>query len=466
MALWIALRRRRPAAAALFVLATLLPIAPVTLRNLRAGGEWVPISANGGINFYMGNNPDARRLSTLRPGPEWREMQELPVREAGLVKPGARDRWFLQQGLRFWADHPFEALRFTAEKALLLVHDHEIMRDFDFYWFRDHFSAWLRVPGWSFALLFALALVGMVRARTGSAGERLLLLFLACYAAGVVLFFVTSRYRAPLVPVLAVFAGQGIAWIARRVRARDRRALATTAALVVAALGLSYVDLFGVDRVDEAEARYRVATTFEKRGEFEEALRRYDEVLGLAPDHPVAAARAALCAQMLGRTQEAVNRYENLLDRHPNYAEAAINLATMAWKHGEPQVAQGYFELALEIDPYLPQAHASYGLFQLERGEARAAVEPLARALALDPAWEALRVDLARALVAAGQPARAWDEIQQAAAVLPPSDRVEMVRGDALQAAGRPDEARLAWERGLRLNPSNTTLQQRLGAQP
>jgi tetratricopeptide (TPR) repeat protein len=426
----------------------------------------VPISANGGINFYIGNNPDMRRLSMLRPGPEWRALQEMPVREAQIVEPGARDRWFVQRGLRFWAEQPLQAARFTAQKVLLLVHDHELMRDFDFYWFRDHYSTWLRLPGWSFAWLFALAVLGLVRARGGAAGERLLGLWVASYAAGVVLFFVTARYRAPLLPLLAVFAAQGLVWFVRRVRARDGRALAPAAALCVAALALSYADLLGVDRVDEAEARYRVATTVEKRGDLSEALRLYDEVLGLDPDHPLAAARAALCAQLLGRSQEAVDRYEALLDRHPDYAEAALNLANLAWKLGEPQVAQGYFDLALEIDPYLAQTHASHGLFQLERGDAPGAVQALRQALVLDPAWEALRIDLARALVEAGQAERARQEIEQAAVVLPPSDRLELVRGDALRAAGRPDEARLAWERGLQLNPANATLQQRLAAQP
>jgi tetratricopeptide (TPR) repeat protein len=52
----IAGRRRQ----ALAVTAGLLPaLAPVTIRNIVVAGEWSPVSSQGGLNFYIGNNPDA-----------------------------------------------------------------------------------------------------------------------------------------------------------------------------------------------------------------------------------------------------------------------------------------------------------------------------------------------------------------------------------------------------------------------
>src|SRR5262245_15244870 len=43
----------------LFFAGGLLVISPATLRNYAVSGEWVPISSNGGINLYIGNNPRA-----------------------------------------------------------------------------------------------------------------------------------------------------------------------------------------------------------------------------------------------------------------------------------------------------------------------------------------------------------------------------------------------------------------------
>lgn len=459
---FLALRRRHWRAPVLFLVATLLPVSPVTLRNLRASGEFVPVSANGGINFYMGNNPDMRRTSTLRPGPEWRAMQNLPVREAELVKSSERDRWFLRRGLRFWIQDPGLALAQTVEKTLLLVHDHEIMRDFDYYYFRDHFSRLLRLPNWSFAWLFGLTAVGLLWGRSRHPAERLLVLLAVSYAVGIVLFFVTARYRALLLPLLSIFAGRAIVWFVARARERDLRALGLGITTFAMAFALSQVDFFGVDRVDVAEAEYRVASTYEKRGELEEALRRYDAVLERDPDHGLAAARGALCAQLLGRFQEAVIRYEDVLERHPDYAESAVNLANLAWQNGEVDAAAHYFDVAFEADPVLPQVHASYGLFLLQQGQAAEAVSSIEQALELDPTWEALRIDYARALVAAGRLNDAWRQIQRSERILPPSDALELVRGEAYAASGDATQARAAWERGLAINPNNPELRARL----
>jgi tetratricopeptide (TPR) repeat protein len=471
-AVWIAWRRRRPLAGAVFLLMVALPILPVALRNLRASGEWVPISANGGINLWMGNNPDWRRTSTLRPGPEWRAMQELPMR-AGVIPSSDRDRWFQRQAFGFWTAQPGAALRAFATKAWMLVHDHEIMRDVDPYFFASRYSRVQRLPGWSFSWLLGLAVVGLVwvrRKRVLSAGgllvssgtERVLHIFLASYAAGIVLFFVASRYRAPLLPVLAVFAGAGGVWLAVELRARRWRAAVPAVAALVAAVVVSEVDLLGVDRIDIVEAEYRVATTFDKQGRWADALALYDANLARDPNHALSAVRAAVCAERLGRAQEAVDRYEALLERRPDYAEAAVNLGHLASRAGDRGAAEHYYQRAVAAAPYMPQAHAAYGQFLLQVGDAAGAVAGMERALLYDPTWTLLRVDYASALLRIGATPAARREIEAAAAVMPSSPHLELVRGDVLAAEGDFAGARAAWERGLRLAPADPELTERL----
>ncbi len=42
-----------------FSLGTILPVLLITARNYYVGNDFVPISSNGGINFYLGNNDNA-----------------------------------------------------------------------------------------------------------------------------------------------------------------------------------------------------------------------------------------------------------------------------------------------------------------------------------------------------------------------------------------------------------------------
>ncbi len=464
IAVWLAWRRRRVLAPIVLLVAAALPILPVTLYNAHASGRVVLISANGGINFYLGNNPDMRRTATLRPGPEYRRINDLPLREAALVHAADRDRWFYEAGLRFWAEHPGRALANTLEKVSLLVHNHEVMRDFDFYWFARHYSWMLRLPGWSFAMVFALACVGAIWGRRRHPAWPLVGLFALVYAAGIVAFFVSARYRAPLLPVLAVLAACGVFALIESFRARRARKLSAQLSVAVVALVVSYVDWYGVDRIDEVEARYRVATTYQQRGDFEQALAGFDHVLRLDPDHAVAAARAAHCEQQVGRVQAAVDRYERLVQRHPDYVDPWVNLANLAWAHGDAQSAEQYFQAALAADPWFAQSYGYYGMFLASQDQPRAAVSNLQKALRLDPAWEALRLELALALVQMGQPEEALRELARAHEVMPATPRSQLVRGDALARLGRPVEARAAWEAGLRLNPADVDLQRRLQA--
>jgi tetratricopeptide (TPR) repeat protein len=464
LALFIAWKCRRPLAAAAWLACVVLAVVPVTIRNLRASGEFVPVSANGGINFWMGNNPDARRTSNLRPGPEWRAMQELPVRAAGIVASSARDRWFWREGLAFWSQQPLRALGETGRKFGLLVHSHELMRDFDFYYFRDHFSWVLRFPGWNFAVLFALAVVGWGWVRPRTPAEQLVLWQLAALALGISLFFVTARYRVPLLPLVALFAAHGLLHLVALARRRAWRALAGPVGAAVAAFVVSSVDFFGVDQVDATEAEYRIATTYERRGQLQDAILRYDAVLERDPNHAMAAGRAGVCAQRLGRLQEAIDRYEALLRARPDYAEAAVNLATIAWQSGNPAEAEHYFKVALDADPFLAQAHAAVAMFELQRGNPAAAVSGFAKALAYDPMWDALRLDYVRALLAMDDLRGAAAEIARAARILPASGQIELLRGDVAAASGDMATARAAWERGLQLDPSSDDLRRRLTA--
>ncbi len=59
---------------------TAAAIVPVACRNAVVSGEWVPISTNGGINLYIGNNAEATRTLGIRPGPDWEELTRLPQR--------------------------------------------------------------------------------------------------------------------------------------------------------------------------------------------------------------------------------------------------------------------------------------------------------------------------------------------------------------------------------------------------
>jgi 4-amino-4-deoxy-L-arabinose transferase-like glycosyltransferase len=209
---------RKPALAGALLGGAAVAIAPVTLGNWDRGHEAVLVSTNGGINFYLGNAENSREELSIRPGEHWLALESEPV-DAGVSGQQACSRWFYDRGLAFWTAHPLRAFGRYARKLYLFFDGPEIPRDTDVYAFRAD-SPLLRVlvtpgPPWlPDGLLVPLAVVG---AALGWRDRRRLVLpyaFVATQAAVVAAFFVTSRYRVPSLPILAMFACAGVGRLA------------------------------------------------------------------------------------------------------------------------------------------------------------------------------------------------------------------------------------------------------------
>lgn len=82
---------------ALVAIGTLAAIAPVTVKNYRASGRFALISHNGGLNFYIGNNPESDDTIAIRPGFAWERLDKLPMR-AGVFHAVDADRYYYRQG--------------------------------------------------------------------------------------------------------------------------------------------------------------------------------------------------------------------------------------------------------------------------------------------------------------------------------------------------------------------------------
>jgi 4-amino-4-deoxy-L-arabinose transferase-like glycosyltransferase len=72
-------QRKRLGWVALLAIGVTVGVAPVALRNALYAGDPVLISANGGVNFYVGSAPEYRGVIGARPGPEWELLMRAPI---------------------------------------------------------------------------------------------------------------------------------------------------------------------------------------------------------------------------------------------------------------------------------------------------------------------------------------------------------------------------------------------------
>jgi 4-amino-4-deoxy-L-arabinose transferase-like glycosyltransferase len=219
-------RKRRAIVAATFLGAGALAIGPIAAWNSWQAGGLVLTSGEAGLNLYMGNNERAGALPArpagLRDLPQYEEedSRRIAEREEGhALGPSEVSAYWTRRAVAFALGHPGAYLTLLGKKLAVLWDGYEIPDNYHYAFVRAYFVP-LFYACLSFGAVAPFALVGMAfpfwRRRT------VLAMAVLCFAylATLLLFYVRSRYRIPVVPFLLVFAGvaveRGIGWIGAR----------------------------------------------------------------------------------------------------------------------------------------------------------------------------------------------------------------------------------------------------------
>ena len=189
-----------------FALGLILPLAPVAYHNIHSG-EFVLIATQGGVNFYIGNNPESNGATSEFPGlgTIWRYEDAVveAETEAGKTLSAAEvSGFFYEKGLRFAAGQPFSWLKLTGKKILLFMNGIEISNNKNIYFAaKDSFvlGSLMNIGFWLYG---PLGILGLALFYGRNFQGRIIAWFVILYSASVVMFFITARYRMPLVPIL------------------------------------------------------------------------------------------------------------------------------------------------------------------------------------------------------------------------------------------------------------------------
>ena len=194
-------RRRSALAAACVAVAMLIPVLPWTLRNHRVSGQWVPVSANSGMNLAQGNNSRVRggtglQMDKLDPFPGLSEVQ--------------RDQAYWRQGRQWIVTHPLGFLRLACLKVGAFFSP--LMTTS-----RGHLASRLE-PLLVVACLsyYGLALIGWIVTRRCWRDWLLIALLVLYPALLTVIFYGGTRYGMPAQPFIMLYCAQGMIWLTAR----------------------------------------------------------------------------------------------------------------------------------------------------------------------------------------------------------------------------------------------------------
>jgi tetratricopeptide (TPR) repeat protein len=354
----------------------LLIIAPVTIRNYLVSGEFVVLSTNGGINFYVGNNPDADTTVAIRPGEYWGRLARTGTSETPRTR-AQQSAFFYRQALTFARNQPGSFVTGLGKKTLRALNAREIPRNVDIY-VHGRFSNLLRVLCWRwgsfgfpFGLVAPLAVVGMVVApKLGSPSARIRLRralpmwFALLYVASVLLFFVTARYRLPAVCVVVLFAAVAIVWFWQQWTSKKETSsrqvrIAAGIAFIVSALVVNMPIRTATDDVDfEAELYLSVGAEELKAGMLYDAREHLNQAIELDPDYAAVYVHLGDLNGRLGHNEEAALHYRRAALLDASSANARAKMGALLSQQRRYTEAVEWFLEALDQDPTSPDTRA------------------------------------------------------------------------------------------------------------
>jgi tetratricopeptide (TPR) repeat protein len=286
----------------------------------------VLLTVSGGVNFYIGNNPEATGAwwipeKIVPPGArmDQRGMFDAFARAAGSETYEARHSayWF-GRGLDYIAGAPGGWMRLTAKKAALFWNNYEIPVNFDFAFFRSRLGA-ARLGFVPFCAVGSLGLLGLwlaVRRRRAL----WLVLVTAGLFAGTIAFFVCARYRVAAVPYLILFASYGLAWIIDTIRNREWKRLAGPAGIVAGGLLLAFLSFPFQDLRHHTADQYRnIWYHFFREGDLPRAEKWIREAVALKPAEPGLQGDLGMTLHRAGRFAEAAECLGKALEGMPGH---------------------------------------------------------------------------------------------------------------------------------------------------
>jgi tetratricopeptide (TPR) repeat protein len=203
-----------------------------------------------------------------------------------------------------------------------------------------------------------------------------------------------------------------------------------------------------------AEALERLAEVYLQTGlpsEAELTLRRWLE----AEDAPRAHFLLSLALEAQKKSKEAGEELQRTIDTHPENIAAYQQLARLMLQHPAevPGQALDLLKLGVERNPSSAEAHVALGTFLQQSGgseEARKqAQDEYAKALACDLSNVQLRIFLASRLMSVGDLERAGEQLARAAESDPYSLELWKTWAALAGAKGSPEEANAVARRGL-----------------
>ncbi len=457
---------------------------PLGLKQFASTG-FLPIATNLGINLYLGNHWELRQVNNIN-HPEhfiyFHRIMDKPGRE-GIESAFGQSRYLVRQTLRDIFEEPGAFIKLMGVKVIELFNGVEIGRNANLYAFRRYSRLlsvllWKRIIAFPSGLIIPLGIVGIFLGFGVWRKHFLLLGFLLVQCIFILCFFVTARYRLPVIPLLAMYGAFAVETLVCRVRGGVKSKLVPPAVMLVVLVVLCNSFSPKVETEHGYSEHGNLGNDLFEQGRIDEAIFQYREALKLAPDYSEANVRLANALSKAGEIDEAILYYERALEhasdcfgvrysalvrQHRTACYEVHNyLAGALAKQGGKDRAIEHYAESLRLNPEQPDVHYDLGNLLMDLGRLNEAVTHYNEAVSLKPDYLEAGSNLAKALAGQGKLGEAIERWEQLVRAYPGESLLHSNLGTAYRGLDQFDKAIAHLDQALDLEPSRVDVLNKL----
>ena len=486
----------------LLVIGCLAVALPVAVTSYRVTGNFSILPNSGGVNLYIGNNPDTEQSVLIRPGIDWKKLTRQPYIEGAKTSKEANAYFYVKYKNYILSD-PFHFINGLANKFIKFINSREIPRNINIYIFREWsptlaFLVWkIKNFGFPFGVLLPLAVVGVLNYRRQRIFQPYL--FMVLYAAAVIMVFISSRYRIPTLPILIIFAASGSLFIYNAVKTKSfsnlwMKGIAALVAVCFTIIPGPYTEekvnytaemYCGVGEhwktekqfeqalhffrkaiqlnPGYAEAYYNIGNIYEIKEDYQKAIKFFQTSLSLRPDYAIVHNNLAIALETIGDISGAIKHYEKAMQINPVFFSAAYNLGMVLMISGRPAEALPNFEKAIALQPKNAEYHYKAGIAATALEKHETAAYHFSQTIDLAPENASAFFNLAIIRGLQGRTAMAIAMYKKALSINPSHDKARLNLGLTLAETGDYDEAILQFRKLITAHPDNAEFHHILG---
>tara|TARA_B100000315_G_scaffold151864_1_gene140693 strand:- start:14074 stop:16137 length:2064 start_codon:yes stop_codon:yes gene_type:complete len=324
----------------------LLLFIPLLIQAYIVHGKFVFFDASGLTAILMGNNPGYTGTDYL---PDFRHSGDTALNYKQAV-------FILLQNL---IGHPVEMISLYLRKFYYFFNSYEYASNYNFYIFQE-FSFLLKTPFSNFAFFSSLGLMGFLLNVDNFKRLRLLYTYMIGMTVSVVLFYIISRFRIPVVPYFAIFAGcfldKVCAWCVFK---RYKKIILSVTTFIILLFMFNTVP--DISKTNAANEYGNLGNAYLNIGNIKKAAAAYNKSLKIDPNNFYSHNNLGKVYTKQGRLSEALSEFTASIKLNPVQWETFYNLGLVYMRSGQFNEGEKALSSARNLAPQVSQIYFSLG---------------------------------------------------------------------------------------------------------